>query len=69
MTTSINEAYIKSELSTKEAARLASIAADDLLWLVVDQSLPIEVFLAALYASKWAARVYYELSRPTPNKG
>ena len=61
-TLSICEALAKSELSPKEAARLASIAADDLLYLIVDQSLPIEVFLSALYASKWAARVYYELS-------
>ena len=54
--------------SPKEAARLASLAADDLLHLIVDQSLSIEVFLAALYASKWAARVYRELST-LPNKG
>ena len=69
MTNASVSAPQSERLDHKEAARLASIAADDLLWLVVDQSLPIEVFLAALYASKWAARAYYELSHPTPNKG
>ena len=61
-TLSICEALAKSELSPKEAARLASIAADDLLYLIVDQSLPMDIFRAALNASKLAERAYILVS-------